>query len=101
MLCFSLSGISGYVPGPVLIVSPEGVLCEAPPRGLFHRAVSLIQPAYASILVAHVVAAWTLHGFALTMYGRALVIHKPMLDCRRNAGHSWTNEPPEPGGACR
>jgi hypothetical protein len=51
--------------------------------------------------MAHVVAAMTSHGFVLTVYGFALVAHKPMLDCRRNAGHSWTSEPPEPGGACQ
>jgi hypothetical protein len=69
----------------ILNVSPEGVLCEAPPRGLFHRAVSLIQPAYASILVAHVVAAMTSHGFVLTVYGPALVAHKPIPGHRRSA----------------
>jgi hypothetical protein len=72
---------------------PEGPLSSSSP--------ALFDPLYASILEAHVVAAETLHGFVPTVYGYALVAHKPMLGSRRIAGHSWTNDPPEPGGACQ
>jgi hypothetical protein len=83
-----------------ITVSASAVAHKVRPLGgPLSSSASLIRPAYASILEAHVVAALTLHGFVLAVYGFALVAHKPMLDCRHNVGHSWTNEPPEPGGA--
>ena len=64
------------VPFCCLTVSTEVILCDAPCRGIFHRAVSLIPLAYTSIRWStlsprrHCV-------FALTIYGSFLVALQP------------------------
>jgi hypothetical protein len=77
MMCLSLSDSSGYVPGPVPIVFPEGVLCEARRGASFIGLPALFDPLARASLWPHVVAAMTLHGFVLTVYGSALVAHEP------------------------
>ncbi len=67
-----------------------------PSRGPFHRAASLIQTCLSRHPLAHVVAAMTWHGFALAVYGSALVAWRLSKNLRRITGHSWTGDPPNP-----
>jgi hypothetical protein len=95
MMCTSF----GCVPGPVPIVSPEVVLCEAPWGPLSSGS----QPSSDPLTRASLRPMSSLRGRCMDscwlFMGLPWSPTNPMLGCRRNVGHSWTNEPPEPGGA--